>query len=233
MKQIGVTRFTDDTYNENQEWKKRKQYTGCVYGLDREISMLDFNYLKEIYTIDIRCSPNTKKSPPHIYGIGKIKCVTKYEWRSRIYTNHEFNRFVYKGDKYLSREELVVNNENKETIENLEKLLCTGAGHFKRGDGISKLSYERIMTFDPNRKPIPQRCLKCGLLKKGHVCKRKDSKVKISLPKRCKICQDPLKQHGGRAHICLGRKQNKEFLRKVFKLLDYVDKDINKDEISY
>ena len=224
MKQIGVTRFTDDTYKENIEWKKRKQYNGCIYGFDREISLVDFNCLNEIYTIDIRCSPNTKKSPPHIYGIGKIKCITKKEWRSRIYTNHEFNRFVYKGDKYISRENLVINEHNKTTIEQLERLLCSGPRHFKRGDGLSKLSYERIMTFDPNRKPIPQRCSKCGLLKRGHICKKKDSKVKISFPKRCKICHDPLKQNGGRAHICLGKKQNKEFLRNVLKLLDNFDR---------
>jgi hypothetical protein len=228
MKQIGVTRFTDITYSENKEWKHRKKYNGCVYGFDREISMTDFNYLNDIYTIDIRCSPNTKKSPPHIYGIGKIKCISKYEWRSRIYTNEAFNRFIYKGNKYINRNDLIANEENKKTIENLEKLLCTGARHFKRGDGLSKLSYERIMTFDPNSKPIPQRCLKCGLLKRGHICKKKDSKIKISFPKRCKICQDPLKQNGGRAHICLGRKQNREFLICVLRLLD----NFNKTKIS-
>ena len=224
MKQIGVTRFTDKTYSENQQWKYRKQYKGSVYGFDREISMVDFDCLNEIYTIDIRCSKNTKQSPPHIYGIGKIKCITKPEWRTRIYTNQMFNWFVYKGTKYLSRKELVVNEKNKETIEGLEKLLCSGPGHFKRGDGLSKLSYERIMTYDPNRKPIPHRCLKCGLLKRGHVCQRKNSKIKLSFPKRCKICQDSLKQHGGRAHICLGRKKNKEFLKNVLLLLDNFDK---------
>ena len=30
MKQIGVTRFTDDTYNENQIWKTSRQYKGCI-----------------------------------------------------------------------------------------------------------------------------------------------------------------------------------------------------------
>lgn len=223
MKQIGVARFTDDTYRENLEWKKRKQYKGCVYGFDREISVKDFDCLQDIYTIDIRCSPNTKKSPPHIYGIGKIRCITKMEWRSRIHDYHEFNRFVYKGTKYLTREELITNDKHKQTIENLEKLLCTGAGHFKRGDGLSKLTYERIMTFDPNRKPTPHRCYKCGMIKKKHKCKKKDSKVRICFPKRCKICHNPLKQHGGRGHICLGRKKNKPFLFDVLSLLKHFD----------
>lgn len=225
MKQIGVTRFTDDTYNENMLWKKTKNYNGCVYGFDREISLSNFDYMKEIYTIDIRCTKNTKLSPPHIYGIGKIRFLTKPEWRSRIYSNEEYNRFVYKGDSYKTKEELIINMENKETIELLEKMLCTGARHFKRGDGLTKLTYERMMSYNPNAKPIPQRCSKCGALKKGHTnCKKKDSKVKFIKRKRCKICQEPLKQHGGLAHICLGRKKNIEFLEKVLKLLKKLDK---------
>ena len=227
MKQIGVTRFTDDTYNENQLWKKVKQYNGCIYGLDREISLSNFNYMDEIYTIDIRCRPNTKKSPPHIYGIGKVRFVTKPEWRSRIYSNQEYNRFVYKGNIYKKREELIMDDDSEETIKMLEKMLCTGPKHFKRGDGLTKLTYERIMAYNPNAKPIPQRCSKCGALKKGHKnCKKKDSKVKFIKIKRCKICHDPLKQNGGLAHICLGRKKNIEFLEKVLKLLKKLDKNI-------
>tara|TARA_B110000003_G_scaffold1961_4_gene2088 strand:+ start:1734 stop:2417 length:684 start_codon:yes stop_codon:yes gene_type:complete len=224
MKQIGVARFTDETYKENLAWKEKKQYTGSVYGFDREISTKNFDYMGEIYTIDIRCSKNTKKSPPHIYGIGKIRCITKREWRSRIYSNHEYNRFVYKGDTYKSRDELVkMNKENNEIIETLEKLLCVGARHFKRGDGLSKLTYDRIMSHDHEAKPIPQRCSKCGLLRRGHVCKKKNSKIRIKFIKRCKICHDPLKQHGGLAHICLGKPKNKELLKKVLKLLDRYD----------
>jgi len=225
MKQIGVTRFTDKTYSENQSWKKARQYDGCVYGFDREISLTKFKYMDTIYTIDIRCTRNTKESPPHIYGIGKIRFITKPEWRSRIYENHQYNLFVYKGDQYKNREELIVDPENKETIELLEKMLCSGAKHFKRGDGLTKLTYERIMSYNPNAKPIPQRCSKCGALKKGHMnCKKKDSKVKFIKMKRCKICQEPLKQKGGLAHICPGRKKNTEFLKKVLRLLNNFDK---------
>ena len=148
MKQIGVARFTDETYGENQEWKYRKQHKGCVYGFDREISMTDFDCLNEIYTLDIRCSKNTKQSPPHIYGIGKIKCMTTPEWRSRIYTNEMFNWFVYKGTKYLSREELMINEKNQETIKGLENLLCSGPRHFKRGPRASRA---RCFFSEPRR----------------------------------------------------------------------------------
>ena len=159
-----------------------------------------------------------------IFNRKKLRFVTKPEWRNRIYSNQEYNRFVYKGDTYKTREELIINEENKETIELLEKMLCTGARHLKRGDGLTKLTYERIMAYNPNAKPIPQRCSKCGALKKGHKhCKKKDSKVKFIKMKRCKICQDPLKQNGGLGHICPGRKKNTEFLKKVLRLLNNFD----------
>tara|TARA_B000000475_G_C15996959_1_gene447332 strand:+ start:1205 stop:1879 length:675 start_codon:yes stop_codon:yes gene_type:complete len=224
MKQIGVTRFTDETYEENKRWKQSRKYNGSIYGFDREVSIDNFNYMGTIYTIDIRCSPNTKKSPPHIYGIGVIRFLTKLEWRTRIYSNQEYNRFIYKGDKYKTRDELIMENkENEETIEILEKLLCTGPRHFKRGDGLTKLTFERIMSYDPDAKSIPQRCSKCGALKKGHkICKRKHAKTKLIKLKRCKICQGPLKQNGGLAHICPGRKRNTELLKRVLLLLKSV-----------
>ena len=80
MKQIGVTRFTDETYEENKRWKQSREYNGSIYGFDREVSIDNFNYMGTIYTIDIRCSPNTKKSPPHIYGIGVIRFFNTHNY---------------------------------------------------------------------------------------------------------------------------------------------------------
>ena len=35
--QIGVVRFNKKTWGENKAWKERNNYTGCVYGMDKEL----------------------------------------------------------------------------------------------------------------------------------------------------------------------------------------------------
>jgi hypothetical protein len=220
MLEIGISRFTDETYKENLKWKQAQNYTGSVYGFDREIPLSKFNYMGVIYVIDIRCSANTKKTPPHIYGIGELRFINKEHKCPDIYQNREYNRFMYFGEHYLTKQQLIIDKESQETITLLEKMLCSGPRHFKRGDGLTKLSYERIMSFNPSAKPIKQRCSKCGKLKKGHVCKKEHSKIRFIRRKRCKICQNPLKQNGGLAHICPGRKKNTEFLKQVIRLIE-------------
>jgi len=220
MIDIGIARFTDATYQENITWKQCHNYSGSIYGFDREIPRSKFNYMGIIYVFDIRCSSNTKHSPPHIYGIGELRFINKEENRSRIYSNNEYNRFVYLGKNYIAKQQLILDDESAETIAMLEKMLCSGPKHFKRGDGLTKLSYERIMAFNPDAKPIRQRCSKCGQYKKGHTnCKYANSNIKFVRRKRCKICQEPLKQNGGLAHICPGIKKNIDFLKRVIKLI--------------
>ena len=63
---IGTVRFNNKTYIENIEWKKRKNFTGCAYGLDKKISP-NVNLNKTIYVIEMNNSINK------IMGIGKIK----------------------------------------------------------------------------------------------------------------------------------------------------------------
>ena len=34
---IGTARFTNKTYKENQKWKQKKEWKGCIYGFDKKI----------------------------------------------------------------------------------------------------------------------------------------------------------------------------------------------------
>ena len=35
--QIGVARFDLKTWNENIKWRRKTNYSGCIYGVDKEI----------------------------------------------------------------------------------------------------------------------------------------------------------------------------------------------------
>ena len=38
MVYIGTIRYNTQTYNEILEWKKRKNWKGCIYGINKELS---------------------------------------------------------------------------------------------------------------------------------------------------------------------------------------------------
>ena len=97
---IGTVRFTNKTYTENLEWKTRKNHKGCIYGLDTKITD-SVNKGEYIFVMEMNNDKNK------IMGIGLIKNVTMPSYRSRIYEDEIYNKFVYKGKNHITREKLL------------------------------------------------------------------------------------------------------------------------------
>ena len=74
---IGTVRFTNKTYQENLNWKERKNHKGCIYGLDTKITD-KINKGEYIFILEMNNDKNK------IMGIGLIKNVTIPSERSRI-----------------------------------------------------------------------------------------------------------------------------------------------------
>ena len=34
---IGTTRFTNETFKENSDWRKKHKWKGCIYGLNKKM----------------------------------------------------------------------------------------------------------------------------------------------------------------------------------------------------
>ena len=218
---ISTTRFNKKTYEENINWKKRKNWKGCCYGINRELSPDSIPYGCYTFVIEmINDIPNPslgtnckKKSKTGIIGgIGLIHNKPKSQDRSRIYDEQNYNRYVFKSEYHIDRETLL--KKNKDIVELLEKILFTGAKHMKRGDGITVLNYEKIATFSST--PIPQICKICGQLKKGHKCPGRRISADYSL--NCKLCGQKKKQNGGYGHNCPALKKNKKNLILILNL---------------
>ena len=203
---IGTARFNNKTYLENLKWKERKRWNGCIYGFDKKIST---NIKKNDYIFVIEMN-NDKNQ---IMGIGLIQNIYIPSNRTRIYESQTWNRYVYKGNYHISRETLIKTEKNQKILQLLETILFYGYNHFKRGQGCSILSFDRILTCQNVRKPEERsyRCSKCGLPKKNHVCSKIIVK-KIQENKKCRLCGKTKK-----GHIC-------EALKKDFQLLDIVCK---------
>jgi len=191
---IGTIRFNNKTYIENINWKKRKDYIGCAYGLNKKIPV---SIKKPIFVIEMNNTVNK------IMGIGKINNIICN--KSRMYDEDRYNKYLYKGKKFISRSDIIKNKEKGDTVlKLLENELFRGAKHFKRGQGCIIFPWERIGRIGQKAeiKKRKYRCSKCGLIAKNHICKNKLVKVK-KIDKKCKICGKVKK-----GHICQGIKKN-------------------------
>jgi hypothetical protein len=206
---IGVVHFNNKTFQENELWRKSRKYEGCIYGVDKSTESIPYG--EKIIIIEMN------NDTDEITGIGKIYNIIKSENRSRIYSDENYNRIVYKGKKRIARKELLIRNKN--IIEYLERILFKGSRHFKRGCGVVNIPHIRLACKYKERERKQTQCGKCGEI--GHnkrSCtneKRVKRKHKSSEKKRCKICGDKLK-----GHICRGNKVDEKKIKDILLFLN-------------
>ena len=135
---VACTRFSDETFAENRQWRERHQHAGCVYGVSRPIKRT-IPHGAWIYVVEMN---NTGRG--RIEGIGLIRNINRNAKPHRIYSDHNYNLEVYSGKHRISREEMLSHTAwtvPKETslLSELENKLFRGKGHLKRGWGITML----------------------------------------------------------------------------------------------
>ena len=131
---IGTTRFSDETWAENVAWRKKHNWTGCVYGLMKRMPrrVPDMGL---VYVIEMNNSTNK------IMGIGLVRNFINWNNNSRIYESApDYNRYVYNSAYRRDRDEI----SNKRMLEALELLVFKGFGHYKRGQGITTIPSKRF-----------------------------------------------------------------------------------------
>ena len=131
--ELYVTRFNDITYKENKDWLKKNNETGCIYGSPIKLSE---KVLPNTYIIVLEMNNSINK----IEGLGIIKNQLIYNKKKKykIYSDNNYNRFIYKSNIYISRNNFTNFEDN--IIKNLEKILFKSHYHCKRGQGIQSIS---------------------------------------------------------------------------------------------
>ena len=116
-----TTRFTNETLAENLRFRDTHQYA-CIYGLCVAISE---KHQEPFYVLEMNNTTN------ELVGIGIISKTTSP--RTQIYTNPYYNRYIYKGTRYIPA------NQIPPLIkEELEQKLFHGKGHMKRGKSMTQ-----------------------------------------------------------------------------------------------
>ena len=132
---IATTRFTDITYSENVLYREKKNIRGVIYPCPMKINpklLLDV----PIIVIEMNNSKN------EVCGVSLIRNKLVFNIRN-VYSHTTFNRYVYVGKYYLSREMLMRINERLVTM--LDIILFKGKTHQKRLQGISLLR-DKLLT---------------------------------------------------------------------------------------
>ena len=125
---LACTRFNNTTYDENIHYRNKHNEV-VIYGSTLKI--------RDIYTSGILmfiAEMNNEKN--RIEGIGLIKNLLVNDKRHKIYkSNDEYNRYIYRGKYWLSRDQ--INEYNPEILEIFDNILFKGKSHLKCRIGIT------------------------------------------------------------------------------------------------
>lgn len=130
-----TTRFTDETWEENCNYRKKYKSVGCIYATP---FLLDVRVPKRsrVYVIEMNNSEN------RIMGIGLVRnyaIAQKY----RVYSNEDYNRYVFLGKYRLDRSQIT----DTRLLERLEQFCFHGKGHQKRLRGITRICSQKWLEW--------------------------------------------------------------------------------------
>jgi hypothetical protein len=138
---LASTRFNNDNWHENYTYKQKHNINGVIYGTNIRIKCTH-SVGALFFVIEMNNQTNT------IEGIGLIRNQLILDKRYNIYSNGDYNRYIYKGDYWLSREKLLY--YDKELVEIFEQILFKSKRHLKRQSGISVVSSLLFEKWDYN-----------------------------------------------------------------------------------
>ena len=127
---LASTRFNKDTWSQNESWKRKNTFDGCVYGTP---CMLKDYIIIGSSVIILEMHNDLNK----IVGIGLIKNKLALDRRYNIYAWGNYNRYTYKGARRIDRSECTKDEELVMFV--LDMLMFKGSRHLKRGQGITCL----------------------------------------------------------------------------------------------
>lgn len=136
---IVTTRFNNSTWNENRQFRERHGI-GCVYcspTMNSHTIPID----SIIFVLEMNNDTN------RIMGVGMVRNHPKTNYYS-VYSNNNFNRYVYVGKYRLDRSDMT--EEEEKIIRAFEIICFTGSRHMKRGHGMTLFPQEMLTRCSRN-----------------------------------------------------------------------------------
>ena len=123
------TRFNDTTWRENCEYRFKNEFK-CIYSDQQEMSskiLID----SLVFVVEMNNTQNK------IEGIGLIKNKPVLDKYYKIYDTGNFNRYTYKSNYHIPRDELL--RYNQFLVKAFDYILFKEKTHMKRGSGYTTI----------------------------------------------------------------------------------------------
>lgn len=139
---IASTRFNATTWEENVAWRRQWCGEGCAYGSSKRMGE-SIAIEAEVIVLEMHNDEN------RIKGIGVVRNKVYLKERCRIYkSDPNYNRYVYRGNVRIDRDDFTADEERIMAI--LDLALFKGSSHSKRGRGILRLPKRIVQTKSMN-----------------------------------------------------------------------------------
>jgi hypothetical protein len=129
---ILTSRFNNQTWTENNNYRRRNPNIGCVYGAPIKIST-DVPVDSIIFMLEMNNDTNK------IMGIGMIK-NHPINAQLDIYEKRNYSRYIYTGKHRIDRTEM--SGDEELVMLAFDELCFRGNHHMKRGQGLLSFPVE-------------------------------------------------------------------------------------------
>ena len=126
---LATTRFNKQTWRENIDWRDKHDFDGCIYN----VPMLIKEEISNDVLVFVMEMNNDRNK---VVGIGLIFNRIQ-TGRYKIYSDGNYNRYTYKSNYRISRNEFTEREEKFMKI--MDQILFKGYRHLKRGQGITSV----------------------------------------------------------------------------------------------
>lgn len=134
MPLLVTTRYNNNTWKECADYRN-KSGIACIYGFPTLLtSTIHCNSV--LFIIEMNNTLN------NIEGIGLIRNAVISDKYYNIYSDGNYNRYIYKSDYHITRDKLC--EYNPAAIAELERLLFKGKTHLKRGAGVTTITEKML-----------------------------------------------------------------------------------------
>ena len=132
MYTIATTRFTTKTFNEKEKWCEKNGWKGSILGTPIKIS----DKIPQNSILFVLVMNNDKNKIEEICLIKNILVTDKYY---KIYSDGNYNRYVYKSKYKINLTDITLSPYEKKVIDIFNIVLFKGSRNVKRYQGITAL----------------------------------------------------------------------------------------------
>lgn len=130
-------RYNNETWEESFNYRQKRKLK-CIYAPPYKLAE-SININSSVFVIEMNNSIN------QIMGIGLIKNKLVTDRVYKVYSDSNYNRFIYIGEYHISRD--LLDNYNPFLVYVLDEILFKGYTHSKRGSGLTKIP-EKVLKLD-------------------------------------------------------------------------------------